>query len=210
MEADLELRWRSACERWGVPGEVTNRSWASIVEGHGDPARAYHHLGHLAECFDLLDTFDDLSDAEASDVELAVWFHDLVYDPTRSDNELRSAAAAAAFLDDAGLDGRPGAIAAIEMTAGHRVEQVTAVAAAMHDVDLAILGAPEVRYREYAQQIRTEYAHVADADYRMGRARVLQMFLDQDPLYLRGDVADRLGPRARRNLAWELRILDTP
>ncbi|MGZ7283798.1 HD domain-containing protein, partial [Streptococcus pyogenes] len=51
------------------------------------------------------------------------------------------------------------------------------------DADLAILGASEERYKRYAADIRKEYAWVPEADYRKGRAAVLERFLAAPRLY---------------------------
>ncbi|NEU34634.1 metal-dependent phosphohydrolase, partial [bacterium LRH843] len=89
----------------------------------------------------------DLSPSKRSAVELAIWFHDVIYDPTATDNEQRSAARAGTFLRDAGRpDVAPGVVEAIEMTAGHAPITRSPIIDAVHDADLGILGAPADRY----------------------------------------------------------------
>ena len=63
--------------------------------------RHYHTLQHLEECFAALDDMrSDCTDTTA--IELALWFHDAIYDVHRHDNEARSAAWAALSLERAG------------------------------------------------------------------------------------------------------------
>jgi len=69
------------------------------------------------------------------------------------------------------------------------------------DVDLAILAAPEERYRRYEADIRREYAHVPEPLYRLGRRRVLARFLRRQHIYQTAHFRDRLEARARANLA---------
>ena len=77
-------------------------------------------------------------------------------------------------------------------------------AVALLDADLAVLGAAPAVYQRYAADIRREYAHVPDAAYRAGRARVLQAFLGRDAIY-RHPVTHAEGEAAARaNLAAEL------
>lgn len=58
-----------------------------------------------------------------------------------------------------------------------RVSDLTAV---MLDIDLSVLGGREhAQYEVYERQIRREYAHVPWVDYRAGRAKVLNHFLQQ-------------------------------
>ena len=140
-------------------------------------------------------------------VALAVWFHDAVYDPTRNDNEARSADLAVRELTALGLD--PATVAAVaalvrataHLGAGEPPDD--ADARALLDADLAILGAAPARYDRYAADIRREYAHVPGVQYARGRVAVLERFLARPRLYfdermvLEGD-----GP-ARANLAAE-------
>jgi predicted metal-dependent HD superfamily phosphohydrolase len=72
------------------------------------------------------------------------------------------------------------------------------------DADLAILGASEDRYARYARDIRAEYAWVSDADYRAGRARVLQHFLTLPRIYFTDVMFEEGEERARVNLRMEL------
>jgi predicted metal-dependent HD superfamily phosphohydrolase len=78
----------------------------------------------------------------------------------------------------------------------------------MLDADLAILGANPIQYQAYAAAIRQEYAWVSDADYRVGRCRVLQAFLSQSQIYFTASVLEELDATARSNLKAEIRLLN--
>ena len=80
-------------------------------------------------------------------------------------------------------------------------------AALLLDIDLAILGAAPARFDEYERQVRAEYAHVAEADFRAGRARVLAGFLARPRLYATEAFHGALEQRARANLARSLATL---
>jgi len=69
-----------------------------------EPIRHYHNLDHIRHCLGEFDLFRNLSrDPDA--LETAIWFHDAVYDPTRDDNEARSADLARKVLADCGAAG---------------------------------------------------------------------------------------------------------
>jgi predicted metal-dependent HD superfamily phosphohydrolase len=55
------------------------------------PARHYHNLKHIEDCLGALASVDNLSAVEREILEQAIWWHDVVYDSTRSDNEELSA-----------------------------------------------------------------------------------------------------------------------
>ena len=71
------------------------------------------------------------------------------------------------------------------------------------DVDLGILATSEEHYDQYVSQVRREYSHVSDADWRIGRANVLTSFLDAERLFYTtsGEVWQ---PIAIRNIRREL------
>jgi predicted metal-dependent HD superfamily phosphohydrolase len=70
----------------------------------------------------------------------------------------------------------------------------------MVDIDLSILGAADARFDESDEQVRREFAHVAEADWRVGRRRVLEGFLNRDRLYGSEIIRSRYEAQARNNL----------
>ena len=54
-------------------------------------SRHYHNLAHIEDCLGALARVDNLSAAEREILSEAIWWHDVVYDATRSDNEELSA-----------------------------------------------------------------------------------------------------------------------
>ena len=141
-----------------------------------------------------------------AEVELALWFHDAVYDPQRKDNEERSADWARASVLAAGCSAEiAGRVAALVLaTKSHAAPAGDADAALLLDVDLAILGAAPGRFDEYERQIRAEYAHVPEAEFRARRKQVLQGFVERQRIYATDAFHDALEARARTNLATSL------
>lgn len=187
-----------------VPGGLYNQ----LVRAWGEPHRHYHTLQHLRECLAHCEAAAMLA-RRPDDVELALWFHDAVYDPRRGDNEQRSADWARSGIVAAGCaEGVADRVAALVLaTAGHEAPADDPDAQLLLDIDLAVLGAGEVRFAEYERQVRAEYAHVAEADWRAGRARVLEGFLSRPRIYATAPYHDALEQRARANLARSLAAL---
>jgi predicted metal-dependent HD superfamily phosphohydrolase len=77
------------------------------------------------------------------------------------------------------------------------------------DIDLTILGAGPDDFERFEQQIRREYAHVADIAYRQGRSRVLQTFLSRPQLYNTSAIGELLESRARINLERRIATLSS-
>lgn len=192
-------RWRAVWSELGVatPSDVL---FEELLARYREPHRRYHTLQHLGECFDWLDRSRHLAASPAT-LELALWFHDAIYDVRRHDNEERSAAWARSASLEAGL---PGAVAeevaALVMATRHHVVEAGGDAPLMVDVDLAILGAPPERFEEYERQIREEYAWVPGFLFRRERGKILRSFLDRPRLYHTDFFHDRLEAQARVNL----------
>ena len=191
--------WLRMWHELGVPSVddgLHARLMACWNEGH----RRYHTAQHLRECMRHFAEVRDQAQRPA-EVELALWFHDAVYDPRRKDNELLSADWARQSVLQAGLPQEVGdRVHALVMATRHDAAPADADAQLLVDVDLAILGAEPERFDESDQQIRAEYAHVTDEEFRVGRARILNSFLARPRLYSTPHFYAALEQRARANL----------
>jgi predicted metal-dependent HD superfamily phosphohydrolase len=171
-----------------------------LVMSWSEPHRHYHTLQHLRECLDHFDAARPLAQRPA-EVELALWFHDAFYDVHRDDNEARSADWAADEVRRAGLaDDVAARVRALVLATEHRQPPSDPDAQLLVDVDLAILGAPRERFDESDVQIRREYAHVPEPDFRSGRRAILSGFLARPRLYSTRRFGDMLEGPARENL----------
>ena len=210
----LRERWASTWQHLSPalpPPALPAALLADLEARYREPQRHYHTLQHLEECFAALDAVrPDVADAAA--VELALWFHDAVYDVHRRDNEARSADLAVASLRGAGLpDALVARVAALILaTRDHAAADADADAAALLDADLAILGAAPARFDEYERQIRAEYAHVPDDVFVPARRRILDEFLHRPSLFATPGFRTRFGRQARVNLETALRRLARP
>jgi len=182
---------------------------ADLLARYAESHRAYHTLEHLSECFAWLASAHERAERPA-ELALALAYHDAVYDPQRTDNERRSAAAFEADAARVGLARDPTRriAALIEQTADHGM--ATGDGALLNDIDLSILGASPYQYERYLQQIRREYAHATDEAFRCGRTLVVRDFLQRTSIFHTPLFARRLEPLARRNLSAELDRLQSP
>lgn len=184
---------------------------ARLAERYREPHRRYHDLRHLQE---VLQTVEELSAAadDADAVRWAAWFHDAVYDVHRQDNEERSAQLAERELAASGFDHSMVAEVCrlVRLTESHRPQDGDANGAVLCDADLRILAADPWRHAEYVVDVRTEYAHVPEAQFRVARAAVLRALLSSDRLYRTDSAYARWEHRARANLAAELQQLESP
>jgi predicted metal-dependent HD superfamily phosphohydrolase len=203
----LDVRWRALIGRLGVDAAAAEPVLAELVSAYSEPDRHYHTLDHVAALFRFLDHHGGgLVDRNA--VELAIFFHDAIYVPTRSDNEAESAAMACTRLSVLGL---PTALIArvseLILATRHGIQGAQshdADLALFLDLDLSILAAERSVYAAYAQAIRIEYAVYPDEVYRPGRRRVLGEFLARSRIYETDHLHRLWESAARANMTWEL------
>lgn len=192
-------RWRAMWSQLGG-ARPDDTLFETLLGCYLEPHRKYHTLQHLGECFEWLDRVRHLA-ASPAVIELALWFHDAIYDVRRSDNEERSAAwARAAALDAGSSTAVAEEVFSLVMATRHHVVECGGDALLMVDVDLAILGATPARFEQYEQQIREEYSWVPGILFRGKRRQILREFLERPRLYNTDFFFDRLEAQARRNL----------
>jgi predicted metal-dependent HD superfamily phosphohydrolase len=171
-------RWTALWQAIGAT-EAASDWFERLEQAYAEPRRHYHNLRHIAECLAEFDQARHLARRPVA-VELALWFHDAVYDPKAGDNEEQSAALAGRCLAEAGMTGLLGESVTnlVMATKSHEVG-LDADAGLVVDVDLSILGREEERFLEYERQIRLEYAWVPQPVFAYKRAEILRRFSDQ-------------------------------
>lgn len=194
----LRARFGRALQAAGANGDST-RTFDGLVARYAQPHRHYHTLTHVDACLAWLDWFC-ASASRPAEVELALWFHDAVYDPEANDNEHKSAQLAIDELGSLGIAAEIG-----ERIAGHiqATSQHTAAgsdSALVVDLDLTILGAAPREFASFEDAIRQEYSHVAEPLFRAARKAVLQNFLSRPKIYRDSAIGSELESRARANL----------
>ena len=198
-------RWERLCRGAGLRGDVEGAA-REIFTRYSEPHRRYHNVDHLADCLEMLDRHA----GEAQDlvaVELALWFHDAVYDIGAPDNEHRSAELARRTLEPLGLPpARLEAVSAAIMATTHKGEPGPGDARLVCDIDLSILGSPEPKYRGYAQAILAE-SGMTMAVFRPLRLRFLETMLARGHLFHTVAFRESMGSSARDNMAREMERL---
>ncbi len=195
----LERRWHRTWADLGLP-QPAPAILEHLLTRYRETHRSYHTVQHLEECFALLDELRPLAN-EPAVIALALWYHDAVYWPRRSNNEPASADMARADLEAADApDPLIEAVTAMILATTHLAAPLPGDTEILIDIDLAILGAEPPRFAEYERQIRTEYSWVPGFLFRRKRAEVLKGFLARPQIYRTSLLHARLEARARRNL----------
>ncbi|MCW2532439.1 MAG: metal-dependent phosphohydrolase [Blastococcus sp.] len=197
-------------EAWALlagDSPTSRTEWAAVVAAWSEPHRRYHDLAHLAAVLGLVgELAGDADDPDA--VRLAAWYHDVAYEPERTDNEEVSAGRARAGLRGLVPDARVDEVERLVLlTAGHDPAPDDANGAVLCDADLAVLAGPPDAYPAYASAVREEYGHLSDEEFTAGRIAVLEHLLALPALYRTPEAARQWADRAAANLTAELTLL---
>jgi predicted metal-dependent HD superfamily phosphohydrolase len=199
--------WRSTWSDLRLP--PPHHLFEDLLARYGEPHRAYHTAQHLEECRDHYTRAKTLAQDPGA-VQLALWFHDAIYDTRSAVNEDESAAWAVRVLSDAGAPGPlQASVRSMILATKHAAAPESADAALTVDIDLSILGASPPRFEEYEAQVRREYAWVPEEVFRGARARILGEFLARPRIYSTDLFHGLLDAQARANLQHSLARLGT-
>lgn len=174
---------------------------------YSEECRYYHDWVHLLEClreFDLIKNFVNYP----RELEFAIIGHDVIYDTTKLDNEIKSAEYTGELLERLEI---PKSV--IEKTkrlilvTDHKTKPESIEEKFICDIDLSIFGKDEKTFNEYCGGIKKEYFWVDYDVYAKKRGMVLQSFLDRDKIYYTDFFRDKYERGARENLEREIEKL---
>jgi predicted metal-dependent HD superfamily phosphohydrolase len=213
----LKSTWETLLQPFQVSPRFSQKVFLELVRAYSSVGRFYHTLEHIQLVLKLIEEIRRQSPPQAlrlinfPAIQLAAWFHDVIYDSKSKDNEEKSAEYAAATLTP--LEIPNNTVESVQNlilnTKTHQTPSTDIDSQILLDADLAILGASELEYKTYAQGIRQEYAWVADELYRVRRRQVLQNFLQRKRIYFTPQLFVKLESRARLNLQSEIATLSS-
>jgi predicted metal-dependent HD superfamily phosphohydrolase len=175
--------------------------FAELAAAYSAPDRHYHTARHIDACLAQVQHYRSLA-VQPAEIEIALWFHDAIYDTHRNDNEQRSADWASDLLASEGADtARVSRIHALIMATRHAASTDEPDQQLLVDIDLGILGQRRAVFDDYDEAIRREYHWVPSARYAESRIAVLTGFLDRPFIYTTAPLRDRFETQARRSIA---------
>ena len=181
--------------------------YQKIKSAYSSDSRFYHTLQHLSDVICELQKVETIIE-NLSQVMMAVFYHDIVYNVNSSDSEAESAEFASAELEDLNIP-----VADIEnckrmilATKDHTQLDNNDLNLFL-DADLTILGSDRETYQTYLQNIRKEYSIYTDQEFNAGRKKVLSNLLKRQKLYKTSYFQEKYESKARENLSWEIQSL---
>lgn len=178
--------------------------WQEIEKAYTTKGRHYHNLTHLENMYaQLLDVKQHIADWDT--LLFSLFYHDVVYNAAKKDNEEKSAALAVKRLTEINYPAEKTVLCFAQIIATKKHgESTEADTNFFTDADLSILGAPLAQYEAYGAAVRKEYSIYPDFLYKPGRKKALQHFLEMGHIYKTTHFQEKLEAGARANIAYEI------
>jgi predicted metal-dependent HD superfamily phosphohydrolase len=199
---ELADRFRKLVGKVGGDPDASPPVFERVYAAWSAEPRRYHGTEHLVDCLRELDAVS-APVPTADHVELALWYHDVVYEPQRSDCEERSALALLADAVTLAIPETTARVAAnlVRATAHAQAHELSSLASALVvDIDLSILGRDVLRFMDYEYSVEEEYAWMSRLSFRFGRGRFLAALLARPHIFRTEHFRTRYEQRARRQL----------
>lgn len=209
---NLRTIWDKLAGKYCNGNELISRFYEEIERKYTSNRRHYHNLYHIAALLRFCEQYaGELNDHDV--VAFAVFYHDIIYNPLRKDNEPRSAQLAVKRLQ--ALQVPAAAIEQvklyIEATQTHAVNAAVTHMGDLQlflDFDMSILAADWEAYEAYTRQVRKEYRIYPDKLYYPGRKQFLQHCLQTAAIFQTPVFRANYESIARKNMARELESID--
>lgn len=208
----LEEKWKQLTA-FSKKEEVKNKLWNEIVECYTERYRFYHTLNHLADLFSLFERFMPQINQPAI-IGFSIFYHDIVHDTFRKDNEEKSAAKAREHLQQLNINRSllQNTEQYILATKGHIIPKNFLLendVSFFLDFNSSILGNKWEDYFMYSYNIRKEYNQFPDAVFRDGRRYALEQIANKPFLFFTPELQELFEETARQNINRELSLLQS-
>ena len=203
----LTIIFTELVRKYTTDNLLPKKLWNEIVINYCDAGRYYHNLDHLESIIsELSDVRDHIPHWDTA--MFSVFYHDIIYNALRSDNEAQSADKAQMRLQEIGFpkDQITQCVLQILATKGHEPGNDLTTQLFI-DADLAIVGKDSKKYSEYSENIRNEFFVYTDNQYKDGRKKVLKHFLAMNRIFKTEHFYNKYERQARKNIEEELNLL---
>ena len=173
--------------------------FSELHELYTGDGRHYHTPAHLDHCLSRFDMCRELM-RRPDEVEVALWYHDAIYEPSSPDNERRSAELFVARVGAACAEETVARVHDLIMATTHREPPHDLDTRLMVDIDLSGFGLPWEAFSRDSQAVRAEFAHVSDEEFYGSQIGFLRSLVERERFYASDFFHDRYERQARSNV----------
>ncbi|WP_324028174.1 hypothetical protein QSV08_09665 [Maribacter sp. BPC-D8] len=183
---------------------LINVLWTEIEKNYSGKKRHYHTLQHLDNLLSQLTIVKgEIKNWET--ILFTLYYHDIIYNATKSDNEEKSADLAEKRMKEISVSSNiiEQCKKQILATKSHH-KSINSDTNYFTDADLSVLGQSWEAYSLYYKNVRKEYAIYPSFIYNPGRKKVLHHFLSMDRIFKTDFFYNQFETQAKQNLQREL------
>ncbi|KAL9646413.1 hypothetical protein ABK040_006412 [Willaertia magna] len=231
---ELKLEWVDLCREVSIGDTKIENWWKIILENYNSEKRYYHNLVHLQYFINQLKEIKNINISKRENIifKFSIFFHDLIYDVSRKDNEEQSALMFKnKFIEETkpnmNVEDIERVVFFIQCTANHLSHQQVDDLLLFYflDLDLSILGVSgqvdssennnftSSKYFNYVKQIRKEYSNFNNEQFKQGRSNFLLKMLPTQSsttqLFYTDEMKKKFEQQAIENMRKELEFYNT-
>lgn len=184
-----------------------DESYVILRSEYTSDTRHYHTLWHVKYMIEKLDKyFTNLLTPRQKDlIELAIWYHDVIYDINSTNNESHSALVLEIFANALKLENSEiELLVSLVKATTHKEYQTDLSHKVICDLDLYGLSNSEI-YFENRDNVRKEFHQATEEQWLLGRKSFIKWMLSKETIFQTGFFQKHYEDSARNNLSSELR-----
>mmetsp|Transcript_6225 Transcript_6225/g.5347 ORF Transcript_6225/g.5347 Transcript_6225/m.5347 type:complete len:258 (+) Transcript_6225:956-1729(+) len=218
---DLYKRFFDLCDKVKLPEKSKLKWWTILRDSYCTHWRSYFNLNHIyqiLEKFDLHYNEEIYSDEHKLLIEIAIWFHRIVFIPLAIDNTYnaeQSYIILKKFIDEIEddilskdqidfLEKLTKSVHKHRQTETYDDSNLDSLNKFFLDIILVFLGFEEEVYKTFTTLVRKEYLWVEKSEFQLKRKIILQRLLDRERIFITDDIHEKFEEQARINLQNEL------
>lgn len=195
---------RRFCELWNrtVASDNTDEAcevFHRLYSYYSSDERYYHSTGHIHFCltqFDQVKRYLDSPDA----VEMAIWFHDVIYERGACDNEYQSALFFKEYVAQKLTPEFTEQVYNLILDTTHKHTPTTQDGQYLADIDLSSMALPWQEFMRDSSNVRAECNHLCDKEFYPKQLAFLESLLARQQFFYTDFFQQQHGGQAQGNL----------
>ena len=175
--------------------------WNEIEENYCKKWKFYHNLNHIYSFIELYEQYNNLIEGNKNDFLLSIFFHDIIYIPSRNDNEKESVKLFERFYEEIKPNNinKDNVKEFIYETENHLLaKEYSNDINLFLDMDIYIIA--DKNWEEYENNIRKEFIFVNDEMYNIKRKEFLESLEKKEKIFRTKTFYDKYENDGRNNI----------
>ena len=176
--------------------------WHEILEHYTKKWKYYHNLNHIYSYVELFEKYNNNIQNYKNEFLISIFFHDIIYIPSRNDNEEKSINLFNKFYVETNPKNinKEKVIEFISETKNHTLNIFHNNEELNYFLDMDMYILSEENWEDYENKIRKEYFYINDIEYKKERTKFLQNCLNKEKIYRTKIFYDACEQKARNNI----------